>query len=275
MDDFGSRLKRAREAQNLSLKEIEGRTKISVSVLEALERGDVSKLPGGIFGRAFVRTYALELGLDPEAIVSAFLVQLGISEREAAERALARPEITADDRAFLERQHRAIRGLRIVAIIVAIGAIALVLWQLRRFVLPPSPSPSAVPAAEMGPPASTGAPEARGPARAPVAPVPLAAGDADPDPSPPAATPLVVELTATEDSWVYAGADGKRVMSQLMRPGDTRALSATREVLLDVGNAGGIRWTVNGRPAKALGRPGAHVRVTVTPDNVADFLPLN
>ena len=63
MEPLGIRLKRAREERKLTLRQIAVETKISVSTLEALERGDYSRMPGGIFGRAFVRAYALHVGL--------------------------------------------------------------------------------------------------------------------------------------------------------------------------------------------------------------------
>src|SRR5438477_1985189 len=73
--DFGSRMRHAREQRGVSLRQIAETTKISVSQLEALERNDVSRLPGGIFSRAFVRSYASEVGLDPEEMVRDFLAQ--------------------------------------------------------------------------------------------------------------------------------------------------------------------------------------------------------
>jgi cytoskeletal protein RodZ len=73
--DFGNRMKRQREERGVSLRRIADATKISVSALEALERNDISRLPGGIFSRAFVRSYAIEIGLDPEQTVRDFLVQ--------------------------------------------------------------------------------------------------------------------------------------------------------------------------------------------------------
>ena len=33
------------------------------------------RLPGGIFSRAFVRSYAIEVGLDPEATIQDFIAQ--------------------------------------------------------------------------------------------------------------------------------------------------------------------------------------------------------
>ena len=47
----------------MTLRQIAGATKISIGVLEALERNDISRLPGGIFSRAFVRSYA-DAGVD-------------------------------------------------------------------------------------------------------------------------------------------------------------------------------------------------------------------
>src|SRR4029078_1018588 len=72
---LGSSLREARERRGVSLREIANATKISVSVLEALERTDISRLPGGIFGRAFVRSYAIEVGLDPETTIQEFIAQ--------------------------------------------------------------------------------------------------------------------------------------------------------------------------------------------------------
>src|SRR5438552_15430673 len=102
MGDFGLALKAAREERGISLRQIATATKISIAALEALERNDFSRLPGGIFSRAFVRAYALEVGLDPEQTVQDFLVEYELNDNTAAEK--APPEVTADDRACLERQ---------------------------------------------------------------------------------------------------------------------------------------------------------------------------
>src|SRR5215212_8529605 len=72
---FGAKLREARERRGLSLRQIANATKISISALEALERNDVSRLPGGIFSRAFVRSYALQVGLDPDLAIEQFLAQ--------------------------------------------------------------------------------------------------------------------------------------------------------------------------------------------------------
>ena len=72
-DSFGARLRERREQQQVALSTIAEQTKIKISLLEALERGDVSHWPSGIFRRAFIRAYAEAIGLEPDVIVREFL----------------------------------------------------------------------------------------------------------------------------------------------------------------------------------------------------------
>ena len=83
MSDFGTALREARERRGITLRQIADHTKISIASLEALERSDASRLPGGIFARSFVRSYAAEVGLDPDATVEAFLDRFGDDARFA------------------------------------------------------------------------------------------------------------------------------------------------------------------------------------------------
>ena len=71
MPAFGENLRREREMRGVSLEEIASATKISLRFLDAIEREDFKKLPGGIFGRSF-RTYAKYLGLDEERVMAEF-----------------------------------------------------------------------------------------------------------------------------------------------------------------------------------------------------------
>lgn len=70
---FGTRLRLERERQQISLASIAEQTKIRLPLLEALERGDASNWPRGIFGRSYVRAYARAVGLDPDATVREFM----------------------------------------------------------------------------------------------------------------------------------------------------------------------------------------------------------
>jgi hypothetical protein len=69
---FGTRLRLQRERQQVALAVIAEQTKIKLSLLEGLERDDVSQWPGGIFRRSFVRAYAQAIGLEPDAVLREF-----------------------------------------------------------------------------------------------------------------------------------------------------------------------------------------------------------
>ena len=73
LDNFGARLRQRREQQGIDLIAIAAQTKIKLSLLEALERDDVSHWPSGIYRRAYIRAYAQAIGLNPDSVVREFL----------------------------------------------------------------------------------------------------------------------------------------------------------------------------------------------------------
>jgi transcriptional regulator with XRE-family HTH domain len=73
IDDLGAWLRGERERSGVSLEIIATQTKVARSLLVALERNDVSRWPGGIFRRAFIRGYARQIGLDPDYVVALFV----------------------------------------------------------------------------------------------------------------------------------------------------------------------------------------------------------
>ncbi len=85
--DFGEQLRRAREAQGVTLEAVSDGTRIALRHLDALERSDLGALPAGPFGKGYVRAYAKHLGIDPEPILEAYRLRerqrgLGTAEDE-------------------------------------------------------------------------------------------------------------------------------------------------------------------------------------------------
>jgi len=72
---FGEELRRERELRQISLREVAEATKVNIRYLEAMERNDFAHLPGGVFNRGFVRAYAQFIGVDPEAMVNAYILE--------------------------------------------------------------------------------------------------------------------------------------------------------------------------------------------------------
>ena len=71
---FGDRLRQAREARGITLEAIFQETYIAKRYLEALERSDIHALPGGIFDKGYIRSYAKYVGIDPEPVLEAYRV---------------------------------------------------------------------------------------------------------------------------------------------------------------------------------------------------------
>lgn len=129
MEDFGGTLRQARERRGISLRQISASTKISVVALDALERNDISKLPGGIFSRAFLRSYALEVGLDPDQTVRDFVARF--AEAPPAEGETRATSMAEEDTAFEKRRVAALRLARIVGVIAILALLASLFLILR------------------------------------------------------------------------------------------------------------------------------------------------
>jgi cytoskeletal protein RodZ len=69
---LGQQLRRHREKRGVTLQHLAQETKVAASVFAALERGECSRWPGGIYSRGFVRAYAVAVGLDPDETVERF-----------------------------------------------------------------------------------------------------------------------------------------------------------------------------------------------------------
>ena len=118
--ELGRRLREARERKGLTLTDIACRTNISLPVLDAIERGDVARVPGGFFIRARLRAFAGQVGLDPEQVLAAYL-----AEHE--------PRPVEDELLELRRRYSAPvagEGRWTPALLLAIGAVILVLFGL-------------------------------------------------------------------------------------------------------------------------------------------------
>ena len=224
MASFGENLRRERELRGVDLHEMAEATKISLRFLQALEQDRVDVLPGGIFPRAFVRQYGKYLGLDPERLVAEFVFAFGGDPVPAR---VPVSEVLVD---------RSNRWWMIGAAALLIAA--FIGWKA--WGRAPSGAQPETPVAS-APPLNFAQDRVYPPPRA-------AAGEA------PAG--VVVGLTVRKKSWVEAKVDGTTVLSRVMDEGETHRLDARDTVTLSLGNAGGVEYSLNGRPLASLGRDG-------------------
>ena len=119
--DFGARMKRLREERGIALRDIADTTKISVSALEALERNDISRLPGGIFSRGFIRAYAEQIGVDPEVTVREFIARFPDDSVGDGSPYVPSPDLMGEE--DLQGARRVVYAAAVVLVIVAISAV--------------------------------------------------------------------------------------------------------------------------------------------------------
>jgi cytoskeleton protein RodZ len=255
MSDFGGKLRLARERRGISLRQIAASTKISIGALEALERNDISKLPGGIFSRAFVRSYAVEVGLDPDVTVREFLDRF---QGEPASSTAVQSAVPDEESTF-ESQRR-MASVVLTLVLISIPLVGIILYFTMR-TRPARVTPAAAAIeAPMAPP-----PEPPTQA-APPAPA-LQSAPADPAPK-----TMTLELRPTADCWIHLTVDGARIMARVMRAGEKDVREVRNSAVVEVGNAGAFAYSINGRPGKPLGQSGQVRTLRLTKDTMAQYL---
>jgi transcriptional regulator with XRE-family HTH domain len=244
---FGEELRREREIRGISLKEIADATKISKRFLDALERNDHKTLPAPVFTRGFVREYARYVGLNAEEMVNRYnFAAAGDDRIEKPPHVAKYPETPIRDITPRPPAKRGIppafarfnaNALLIFMIALALAAVAYWAVQYKQ------KRDAAEAAASANIPVTTRA----------AAPVPPAAA---PKP-PPDDSALRLEVEASASCWVELDADGKSVFHDTMNAGDRHSFEANdRFRFRKIGNAAGIKLTLNGTSVPPLGEDG-------------------
>lgn len=312
MTSLGEWLRDEREARDISLEEIAAATKIVSRYLEALEQDRFDLMPGGFFIKAIIRAYAGAIGLSPDEVVAKYRAagllggtEAGPSDVQrapaveapplpqafAAEPAVApdkteRPAGTAAPALAIEEapRPRISPPARKRVLTTSLGAAGILAIVALVVLIRPSPKrPSAAPSEPETVIAQQALPAAQ-PAQLGTAPA-ASLADAEPagEPSPagtgaPAAVDeawkgITIEISFIDETYIRVHTDGTLQVDGLFPAGATATAHADRELLIQTGNAGGFTFSLNGRPAKPLGRVGRFLTdIKITPDNYREFL---
>lgn len=117
--DIGACLRHAREARGMTLGDVATTTKISTSALGAIERNDFARLPGGVFRKAYVKAFAVEVGLSADELAREYQAQFETPTRSA-------PTAEAGG-GWFERQSFARRMTALVIVIIGLVICALLI----------------------------------------------------------------------------------------------------------------------------------------------------
>lgn len=267
--DLGSRLRRARERRGLSLIEVASSTKISLAILEALERNDLGRLPGGLFGRAFVRSFASEVGVDPDEAVQLFTTQAA----HATSPARFAAGYLEDNDAFESDRQIASTVVRLVAISVPLIAIVLYAGAVGR-------RPQSSPVRATGAPPPEGQALTRVDSRGPgtdgavsqgqgVSPVSVGrtadeVGAGDPR--------VLVTLVAARRCRISVTVDGRIDVDRQLEAGERHTLEMRRDLVVTADDGGAVTMTLNGVEARPLGGHGESATTRLNVNNFRDYL---
>jgi cytoskeletal protein RodZ len=122
---IGEKLRLAREARGIALREISEQTRISIRYLEAIESDDYKRLPGGIFNRSFIRAYAKFVGVDEHLALEDYartLRERGESDDEGSK--VHQSLVYTDDGAVNNRS-----GMKtLILAIIILAALSAAVW---------------------------------------------------------------------------------------------------------------------------------------------------
>ena len=95
IENFGSYLKHERELRGVPLEEISGTTKIHIRFLQALEENKFDELPGKVFIKGYIRSYATTIGSDVEETLNIYEESVGDKPPESISNSEPKQKLSA------------------------------------------------------------------------------------------------------------------------------------------------------------------------------------
>jgi transcriptional regulator with XRE-family HTH domain len=235
LTELGTHLRSHRAKKGLSLEEIATKTMIQQRFLEAIEKGQLDRLPEPLYVRGFIRRFAEAMGLDGVSLSESF--------------PMGKAHVGSTNTKMLGTASNVLRPWHLYLLYLAavLGAVAL-LYALFK----PADSPSGT--------VGTNRPSPQASVVASKKPAPAAA-------KPKIAAPVQAQLTLKADSYLDIRKDGQREFEGTLKAGQVRTITAKQSIQISAGNAGGVMLGINGQPAKIMGKPGEVKDASLTPSS--------
>ncbi len=310
MESLAAYLRSVREKKKISLEQIAAETRITLWQIKSIDEGQFHHLPGGMYNRAMLRSYCESLGLDPADVLARYEAET-TPQKDRAVKSRPKPPLAETSwKPHPSVVWSATLLISVIGLYLSRRVIADIFSPYFSHPAPPamtadmppaqpsapapreaSPTaPSPAPTQDAGtqtgippnppPPLETGAAPATEPLPAAVQETaPAAVGEAAAGSNtatrpagPPAPGTIRIEFQALQPCWVTVLQDGNRVLGKTLEPGEEQSFDATEKFFLVLGNAGGVRLKINGRPAKPLGKPGEVVRVLINEQSIKELI---
>lgn len=251
---LGEKLRQAREERGISISEVAEQTRISGHYLESIENDDYRTLPGGIFNKGFVKSYAKYVDIDEQEALRDYAQIMAAADMSTGEDLkVYKPEVLTDDR------HGSSMIPTVIIAVIILGAMTAGLLYLVDYL---RNQPDTPPVANTATNANSNANTAT------VAPTP---GNV------PEMATLKVEFKATtEPVSLSANSDGKST-SNVVTPGSTVMFEPKESLKLGYSRslAAFVQLTINGKaitlPAKPLVEGRKSIEFTISKENLAQI----
>ena len=265
MESLGERLKKGREAKNISLDDICQATKISKYILKALENDEHTFLPPKVLVRGFIRSYCRYVGLEETELLALYEEFCAPKPPEDAQEQPPPPPPTNHSRLLV------LIVLLVLAILLAYPYYSNNISELKNRLkekpetpqqltpaipaqpAPPEPTPRT--GATPPPPPATPPTVITTPTTHPPAP-PEAPVITEPSPPPSASVPFQMKIKCHATTWIGYVIDNKLPSQVLLFPDDEVSWEGKEKIALKIGNAGGIKITVDEVTLNPLGKSG-------------------
>lgn len=268
-ESIGSYLKRLREQLGFTLQDISSKTKISLAYLGYLENEEFSALPNEVFIKGFLRSYAQVLGLEEADLLERFKQWKSSRQANSTDAggenldATGEPEKNGWPSIPLDRirsLYETKNGVRrkilfnlLIGMVIVLGGV--ILFSKRNMNEEQIKQGEPLPSQTSSPPP----PQIAAPATALTSAV-IGSSPETTEKSPVKAPPLRLTIQAAERSWISVVIDDGVTKEFSLHPEDKITLEAEKRFLLNIGNAGGVKLTLNGKPLGPYGKKGEIVK---------------
>ncbi len=252
---LGEKLREAREERGISLTEVAEETRISPHYIQSIELDDYKPLPGGIFNKGFIKSFAKYVGVDEQEALADY--SLAIAAKEGSDEAdlkVYKPEVLTDDTS------RSMIPTIIIAVIILGLMTGGILWGVKYLKAPGDTPKAANTSANSNTNSNSGSPTT------------------PTDPSVPDMATLKVEVkTTTQRVRIVAIVDDQKSdndlaanASKLFEPKNSITLNYLRW------NSSFVHLTINGKEIKLPDAPllpadKERINFTITKDNLAQI----
>lgn len=262
MKDIGDYLHRVREEKNISLKEIQEATKISMRYLEAIDRGDLDGIPGEVYRKGFLVNFANAIGLDGQEVLQKYYQMKNAAEIEEQQQqqqpqpqhqhrhqaqaqapAVVREKTMAPPEPQDEEQ---LKGLYLGIVVALIGILIVASFFLFPYYQNNRDDNADVTKEETSTKVTTVKPKL--------------------------IAPITVNVTFKERVWVQVKSDGEYLYGAEGMSFDVsepqQVWTAQREMIIRMGNPAGLVISLNGKDLGQLGERGKSKSIKLTPKGV-------